>query len=297
MILFADIVGSTRLYENLGNEKARELTSHCLDLVSDVITGNKGTVIKTIGDEVMCVFSAIDKAAETAILIQEKVSVSNDYLDVRLQMKVGFHMGDVIIEKDDVFGDAVNVAARMVAQAKADQIITTSETLRELPPALRATARQLKEVHIHGKDKCIQLCELTWGEVSDLTVVGRLSDFGNNCVTESCTTMNLCFQGVEIKVSQENPQVTFGRGDTNTVVVDGLMVSRRHALVEWRSSGVFYLVDQSTNGIYLLAEDKKKRFVHRDEIQLKNSGFFWLSKETFPDSLQAVRYTEKRQLN
>jgi len=292
VILFADIAGSTRLYERLGNNDARTITSKCLDQISRIVSGNDGTTIKTIGDEIMCVFSVADNAAKTAIAIQEQVAMFPSAPGVpALQMRIGFHAGEVISENNDVFGDAVNVAARMTAQAKAEQIITTRTTLNMLSPYLRASGRHLKETHIHGKNERIHICELTWGAVSELTLIGGVTDFTAASSSGRSTSLSLTFQGQEITVSQDSPPVTFGRGEDNTVIVENIMVSRRHARVEWRSCGDFFLVDQSTNGVYLLTANKEKRFIHRDEIQLINSGTFWLGQDGFSSFSEAVSYS------
>lgn len=291
-ILFADIAGSTRLYEALGNDEARSLTAQCLQLVSEVVAAHNGTVIKTIGDEVMAVFRESDMAAEAAIGIQEKVSSAVFSPAVTLRMRIGFHEGEVITENNDVYGDSVNVAARVTGEAKADQIITTSETFASLSPHLRACGRQLTKAHLHGKNAPVAICELTWGEISDLTIISRSSDFGEDSSRQT-STLFLRFRGQEILVGKENPLVTFGRGEDNSVSIEGKMISRKHALVEWRSSGDFYLIDQSTNGLYLLTGEEGKRFVHRDAVQLTGSGMFCLSSDHFHDANEVIYYNER----
>ncbi len=292
-ILFADIVGSTRLYEQLGNDKARTVTSACLDLVSAVISEKDGTLVKTIGDEVMAVFPAADKAADAAVAIQERMTIAALSSSCSLQMKIGFHAGEVICEENDVFGDAVNIAARMAAQAKAEQIITTRETLDTLSPCWQTYGRQLKETRIHGKDELIQICELTWGDVSALTVMSNGAGF-RDISPEGDSVLFLSFPGGETVVSRENPLLTLGRGEDNSVCLANLMVSRRHARVEWRTSGEFFLVDQSTNGIYLQREGREKCFIHREETQLLTSGVFWLSGSSSPAPDATVHYRVKR---
>ncbi len=287
-ILFADIAGSTRLYEELGNDKARLITSRCLDRVSRTVSEYNGTVIKTIGDEVMCVFPAADIAARAAIMIQNTISAFSPLPGISLQMRIGFHFGEVLNEKGDVFGNAVNIAARMTAQAKAEQIITTGETLNRLSPQLRSAGRQLNEAHIHGKNEPIQICELTWGEVSELTVTGTASSVSP--YSAGNTILSLSFQGYKTTISRDNPLVTMGRGDNNSLVIQDLMASRRHARAEWRISGDFYLVDQSTNGVYVLNENGEKRFLHRGEMQLTGSGTFGLGRELSPASPEAIHY-------
>ena len=141
-IVFADISGSTRLYETLGDAVARELVSQCLDLMTEQIAKSGGTVIKTIGDEIMCTFPTAERATESSMGMQEAITEDlpdmNPNMPSTMSLRIGLHFGSAILEAGDVFGDAVNVAARMVGLAKGGQIITTQHTAKELPPTLRS---------------------------------------------------------------------------------------------------------------------------------------------------------------
>ena len=121
-IVFADISGSTRLYETLGDAIARELVSQCLELMTVQITRFDGTVIKTIGDEIMCTFPTAERATESSMGMQEAITEDlpdiNPNMPSTMTIRIGLHFGSVILEGGDVFGDAVNVAARMAGLAK-----------------------------------------------------------------------------------------------------------------------------------------------------------------------------------
>ena len=120
-ILFADISGSTGLYEKLGDERAHKLVSTCISTLSDVIARHNGTIIKTIGDEVMCTFDQAGQAVEAAMDMHKAVSTIpsvSSRKNASPNIRVGLHVGPVIRQEGDVFGDAVNVAARMVSLAK-----------------------------------------------------------------------------------------------------------------------------------------------------------------------------------
>ncbi len=287
-ILFADIVGSTRLYERLGDERARLATSQCLGLASNIVAQFGGKVIKTIGDELMCVFSLVDSAAETAIAIQEQMALFTPLSGLYLQMKIGFHHGEVIVEKDDVFGDAVNIAARMVGQAKAEQIIVTEETMEKLSRSMQEAGRRLKETIVHGKKDPVTVCELTWGDVSELTIMGTLSSLVP--LVPTLQDLVVRFQEQQKTVNTESPLLTIGRGEQNGLVVDDPMVSRRHAIVEWRQGEGFFLTDQSTNGVYLQADGQDVRFLHRETMQLGERGIVTLGRKPDAKSGQLVHF-------
>lgn len=288
-ILFADIAGSTRLYDTIGNTRAREVTSNCINLLSKITTDYQGRVIKTIGDEVMCTFPDSDTAANAAVRMQEEVQDQAESLGLRLRIRVGFHFGEVILENADVFGDAVNLAARMAAQAKADQIITTGETLETMSPHLRADSRVLITTTVKGKAQPIQICELTWGEEEELTIMGGVDTL---VAPVADTPLHVSFRGKDVKISAKNSSVTMGRGKTNTFVVPDSMSSRVHARVEYRR-GKAVLVDQSTNGTFVVdAQRGLRTFVHRDEHLLEGEGVLGLGREVSGSDPLAVHFVQ-----
>ncbi|MBF0427506.1 MAG: FHA domain-containing protein [Magnetococcales bacterium] len=288
-IMFADIAGSTKLYETIGDTKARELTSRCIELLSAITTRFRGQVIKTIGDEVMCVFPTADGAAQAAVKMQEDVNSQSIHWGTALKIRVGFHFGDVIKENGDVFGDAVNLAARMAAQAKADQIITTGDTLEMMSPHLRMDSRMLITTTVKGKTKPIQIVELTWGEEEELTVMGGLSP--TIVDNSSSAPMMVAFDGQIITLGESQPVVSFGRGSTNTFIVPDGMSSRAHSRVEFRRGKVF-LVDQSTNGTYVINSKGQQTFVHRDEHLMEGTGVIGLGRVVTSDDPLAVHYSQ-----
>ena len=162
-ILFADVSGSTKLYESQGDKKARELIAQVVRLMTEAMAKNNGTLIKTIGDEVMCRFPGPDETAQAALDMQESVArAAIGAGGVSLAIHVGFHFGPVVLEERDIFGDAVNLAARMVNLAKRDQVLTTAATVELLSPKLRKGARQIDRAAVRGKKDPIDVYELVW---------------------------------------------------------------------------------------------------------------------------------------
>ena len=142
-ILFADVVGSTRLYELMGDLRARDMVSICIDVMRSATEQRHGTVIKTMGDEVMATFPSADEALNAAAQMQQQIS-THAQLKVDGQpvaIRIGCHFGPVVLESRDVFGSTVHTANRMTSQAKAGQIITTAATIEHLSPEWRAACR------------------------------------------------------------------------------------------------------------------------------------------------------------
>src|SRR5262249_16699861 len=139
-ILFADVVGSTQLYEQLGDIKARQMVGRCLDIMREATEANQGTVIKTMGDEVMSTFPTPDDAMNAARRMQERITADAELAhdNGHVAIRIGCHFGPVVQEQRDIFGSAVHTANRMTSQAKAKQIITTLSTVERLSPEWQA---------------------------------------------------------------------------------------------------------------------------------------------------------------
>src|SRR5689334_17305305 len=110
-VMFADICGSTALYDRLGDDMARMLISKCISVMLDKVSTYRGTLIKTIGDEILCTFHSAEDAMNAASAMQNAIENGNHGEENPMHIRIGFHYGDVICETGDVFGDTVNVAA------------------------------------------------------------------------------------------------------------------------------------------------------------------------------------------
>src|SRR3954451_12362529 len=130
-ILFADIAGSTKLFDVRGDVVARGLVAHALTLLGDVAAEHSGRVVKTIGDEVMCAFSDAASAFAAAISMQRRIDSDEASAREGVAVRIGFHSGTALLEAGDLFGQAVNVAAHVASLAKREQILATAETLAD----------------------------------------------------------------------------------------------------------------------------------------------------------------------
>ena len=268
-ILFADICGSTKLYEAHGDAKARKLIARCVDLMTESTHKHGGTLIKTIGDEVMCSFPDADAAAAAALEMQERVSGEAIVAGgASMAIHVGFHAGPVVQEEGDVFGDAVNVASRMVNLSKRDQILTTAATVAQLSAKLRKATRQVDRAAVRGKREEIDVYELVWQEAEVTRIAGKAWVIPQAGPPERLV---LTRGAHELVVSEKHPSVTVGRAEQNDLVVASDLISRLHARIEHRN-GRFSLTDQSTNGSYVVDGAGAVRFVRHDTQILSGSG-------------------------
>ena len=288
-ILFADVVGSTQLYEQLGDVKAREMVGRCLDIMREATEANKGTVIKTMGDEVMATFPTPDDAMNAAKRMQEKISTDSGlaHENGHVAIRIGCHFGPVVQEQRDIFGSAVHTANRMTSQAKAKQIITTLSTVERLSPEWQSTARQIDIATVRGKADEVVLFEVLWQPEEATSMLPTVGLGRNKSVRPK--RLSLRYQGREVTVGEGRKSATLGRAEDNDVVVKGNLISRVHARVE-ASRDKFTLVDESTNGTFVQTNTGEEIFVRRDSTQLTGEGVIGLGRVAQPGTALAVHY-------
>jgi len=288
-IVFADVVGSTQLYEQLGDSKAREMVGRCVEIMRDVTESNNGTVVKTIGDEVMATFAEADDAMAAAKRMQEEITEAEDlsHDQGHVAIRVGCHFGHVVQEQRDIFGAAVHTANRMTSQAKAHQIITTLSTVERLSPEWRSTARQIDIATVRGKAEEVILFEIIWQPEEATSMLPTVP--WSHDKTKKRQQLSLRLQGQEVTVGEGRKHVTLGRAEENDLVVKGNLISRVHARVE-ASRDKFTLIDQSTNGTFVQTSDGDEIFVRRDSTVLTGEGVIGLGRVAQPGTDLAIHY-------
>jgi adenylate cyclase len=288
-VLFVDVCGSTKLYEMLGNARAQSVIAKMLVILSQSATRHLGTIVKTIGDEVMCTFSSAREAAEAAVDMQRSIKEATATEDMgikSLAVRVGFHSGPVISHAADVFGDTVNVAARVVAHAKPGQILVAKQTVRRLPME-EGSVRFIGSTQVKGKNAPIELFEIVWDR-ENLTMVKDVFE-----TKMSNTRLTATFADTTIEMGPSRPVLHMGRGPENEFVVPDPMASRVHARIEYRRDR-FLLIDQSLNGTYLQMHGMKEVALRRDETVLEKSGIISLGKSAAENRESCLEFSVQR---
>ena len=243
-ILFADVVGSTQLYEEMGDEAARETVQSCVDIMKAATTEFNGTVIKTMGDEVMATFEDPGEAIESASQMQSRISDLAAADGSSVAIRIGCHYGSVVVEDNDVFGSAVHTANRMTSQAKARQIITTADTVELLNGAAKELVRQIGVTTPRGQTEEVALYEILW-QPEDATSMLPEIDV-NTRSAQVAGKLRLLFQGQEVQMGPDGLlTATLGRADDNAVTIKGNLISRLHARIDLKRSR-FVLMDESS---------------------------------------------------
>lgn len=286
-VLFADICGSTQLFSRYGDVRARRIEARVLDVLAGRIAARGGKVIKTVGDEIMGRFAEVEPAVRAACEMHQAVKDDAELEPLHIAVRIGLHHGPVLVEGDDVFGDAVNVAARMVSLAKADQTITTRETVERLPAEVGRMARALGRLWVRGKQEELEICEVIWRNFDSLTQMPRGSH------EEWCrflfARLVLSYRDLTMELTADARAFTMGRGERNRLIVDRELVSRSHADIEFRQNK-FVLIDHSTNGTYLLLENGARFLVRREEFTLHERRIICLGQPVLNEDPDLIRY-------
>lgn len=286
-ILFADVVGSTQLYDKFGDTKASETVAACLSVMKDSTHEFNGTVIKTIGDEVMATFPVVDDAMSAAIMMQTQITADNkEEGRIPVSIRIGCHFGPVVQEQNDIFGAAVHTANRMTSQAKARQVVISGETVKKMSDKFKEQTRQIDVASVRGRIDEVALYELLWNpdEATSMLPTIEWESRGKNA-----SKVELSFRDQSIEVSDQRKSVSLGRADDNDLVIKGNLISRIHAKIEMRR-GKILLIDQSTNGTFLQNIEGDETFVRRDSIELHGEGTIGLGRSEEPGSSLAVHF-------
>ena len=286
-IVFADVVGSTQLYDEFGDTKASETVAVCLDVMKDATHQFDGTVIKTIGDEVMSTFASVDEAMSAAVIMQAQITLqSKKEGNIPVSIRIGCHYGPVVQEQNDIFGAAVHTANRMTSQAKARQIVLSGESVDQLGADLKKQTRQIDVASVRGRIDEVALYEFLWNPEEATSMLPTI-EWENR--VRKASRLVLSFRDLTVEVNDQNKHVNIGRADDNDLVVKGNLISRIHAKVELRR-GKFVLIDQSTNGTFLQNLQGEELFVRRDSTEVIGEGTIGLGRAEQPGSSLAIHY-------
>jgi len=270
-VLFADVSGSTKLYDTVGDKIAFAAVQQCVDAFIRATGKNGGRVIKTIGDEVMAVFPDAAAATVAAIDMQNALEGFEPTAGTRLGARIGFHFGPAIERDNDLFGDSVNLAARLSGVAIRGQVITTRSTADRLNPVLRASCRQLHAIAVKGKNE-VDICEVLWKDADQTVTV-----LAGRSQAAAASTLTLRYGAATLLLDASQSSLAFGRDKAAQLVVDDANASRNHGSIEFRS-GKFILTDHSVNGTWVTFDGNAEFVLRREECALLGRGWIALGQ-------------------
>ncbi|MBI2964535.1 MAG: adenylate/guanylate cyclase domain-containing protein [Deltaproteobacteria bacterium] len=277
VVLFTDVSGSTAYFERYGEVAGHAMVEHCFKVIVPEVEKRSGRIVKYMGDGFLAVFgealSAVDAATAMHTAIADDSATRPDAARVRIHS--GLSAGPVVERGDgDVFGDAVNVAARVQHVAGPDQIYVTKDIVEELNLESQAKARRVGAFPLRGKEDEVELYEVMW-KLEGATVL-----FTRAALREEAR-LSVFFRGTVLEMTAQQSRLTVGRTAGNDLIVDDGAVSREHAEFV-RRKGAIYLVDRSTNGTYVRPQLGTARHLHREEFLLDGSGEVSLGRPDGP---------------
>ena len=274
-VLFADLRGSTALYETLGNAEATSVVTHTVTALSRAVPSCGGELIKTLGDGLMAVFNTPAEGLQSAQKMHEELEqlvsrgrergASAGLRGLRLQ--VALARGEVVEMAGDCFGDAVNVAARLIDHASDNETLITAEVLSGLADDLKSRFRSLDWMHLRGRAEPVQVHVMGGRRGTEQPP----TQFGAVPSTLEPEAVRLVWLGTTEVFDGEHMPVVLGRSPQAAFCVDDSRVSRSHARVDWHS-GSFQLADLSYNGTYVRFNDGEIVSLRRGSCTLHGSG-------------------------
>jgi adenylate cyclase len=290
VVMFADVAGSTAIYQNMGDELARERISNALNTLIDIAQKHEGHLVKTIGDEILVYFNDVDMALRASHTIQEVMEDDKKPETIGVSIRIGMQFGSVISETNDIFGDTVNVAARIASMAKARQILCTKEMASLVnSPELSSCLRQFDRITVKGKKDPLDIYIFSWEEDGDITNMAQAPNFTSQSEQKQGEKLTLVYQGKRYKIPFSTTSYILGRGADCDLFVDGDLISRYHSKIEHRR-GKFVITDQSMNGTFIKTQEGQEIFLRREELTLFGSGFISLGKEVDPSNEGTIQF-------
>ena len=279
-VLFADITESGQLYQKLGDAAARNVVNACVEAMASVLPRHQGALVKTLGDEILCVFPTADLAVLAASEMQTVVTKTPPG-NYPVSIHIGLHYGPVLYDNGDVFGDTVNVAAYVTAVATRDQILTTEATEAALSPALKSNVRPVFNAVLKGSARESVVYQVMWrADRAEMTEVNLAS---SRVIPGDTGSLLVALQGERVRIDDWRPSIRIGRGLECDLVVNDRYASRQHLTIRAMRTR-FYLIDHSINGTFVTLEGGEEVHVLRGEIPLDRSGQLSLGRSRTLDA-------------
>jgi len=272
-VLFADISGTARLAEIGGEDIALKALAKCLQRLARAAESAGGKVVRTVGEGVMVVFPTPDAAACGSAAMHATIDALPAVNDLKLGVHVGFHSGPVIEYNDDVLGDTVKFAARLLEAARKGETLTSRQTAATLrATGFRCVPRD-ESIGLREGRQLVEVCELVADDGAPPPRPPRRRP----------VAVQLACGEQRVSVSRELETAVIGREHGCGLVVTDRMASRRHCVVKLHE-GAFVLEDHSSNGTLVCIAGCEPLLLARKAIVLQGHGELVFGPQRFTDS-------------
>ena len=262
-VLLVDITGSTPLYESIGDAAALLRIGSCLDQLRAIADEAGGMVVRSKGDDLLCAF---DDPAAALRAVQAMLALT---FEGPLKIHAGLHLGPVIHARGDIFGDAVNMTARLAALANPGEVLISESFVGKLADGDIARLRALDKVSLRGKSVPIKVYSLQEEDREAATAFGPGTAYTHTRGAAG-VAMTLTY-AEQVLVYKDNARVSIGRSTECDILIARPWVSRHHATVTLHRGRV-QIEDRSSSGTYVAASDGHEFFVRRETVVLTGSG-------------------------
>jgi len=276
-IVFADLTGSTRVFEAMGNARATETVTRLTQWIGGVCESHGGRVVKSLGDGVFAIFDNGISALRAVVELQRnhQKRLQTWPAPLRMELQIGVASGDVVEVDGDCYGDAVNLASRLSDLAGPGQIWATESVIEQLNGG-EVRHRNLGPINIRGKNEMPVVHRIDWqDEVTEFLTMPATLMPPARAADSSFGQIELAWLDVRVMFRAEELPVYLGRVDEAQFVVNDPRVSRLHARIEARQ-GSCVLVDVSTYGTWVrfhgTAGASGEIALRREECVLHGSG-------------------------
>lgn len=271
-VVFADLVGSTSLYERLGDAAASTFVTQLTKDLQRAFEQHQGRVVKLLGDGLFVVFQSGGDALAACVSIQKNLAdtpLIAGGAGAPIEVQIGMDAGEVVEINGDCFGDTVNSAARLADLAGGGQILTTENVWSALLPLQKMLLRSLGPMYLRGRAEASHVYRVEWqaGRDEEATMAGRSMYTASKAVS-----LELGFGGKTVLCNAQTGQLTIGRALDAGLPVNDPRVSRLHATLAWRG-GNFVLSDASSYGTWVyLGSPSNGVLLRRTECYLSGTG-------------------------
>ncbi len=292
-VMFADLRGSTGLYETLGNAFATQLVSRTVSVLGRVISSQDGVLVKTLGDGLMATFDEPATAIQTAVDMHAALAQigHDEWADAEpqhrpMKLQIGLAFGEMVEMSGDFFGDSVNIAARLLEHCGDNETLATSMLVETLPAHDKLKFRRLDLLQLRGRVEPVEVHVLERHDAPDLAA----TMFGNVLAATVPSALRLTWLGAATVFTTSEMPLVLGRGEQAQCWIDDNRVSRSHARIDWHG-GAFQLVDLSSNGTHVkFAADSEVVTLRRGTCTLHGSGVLGLGASPSDPSAPCVGF-------
>ena len=287
-ILLADVSGSTPLYERFGDDKASRMVFECVEGMLAIANKRGGEFVRSKGDDVLCLFEDPFAALHAVQEILDHGALGS------VSVHAGLHWGPVLWRGNELFGGAINVAARLSSKAKINEVLISGDFTKHVEDDPNIKLRPMGEVTLRGTAAPLRIYALIAAAERSEDGVTRI---GTQQATQVMLETRAVIKSTIIKLTcgewsgevNDQKDVSIGRSLESDLVLQDSWVSRSHASLAI-ANGIAELTDGSAAGCTIVYPDGNSYFIHRQTVALHGQGIIQLGSASVDGPLPEIHF-------